>query len=540
MLKIIVISIFIVLLINIFLKKIHLPTIIGYITTGTVVAYLFNLHGAHNNHDLKEIGEFGVVFLMFTIGLEFSIVHLKRMKNEVFVAGGLQILITTAIFYIISYYLIGLEQKMSFVVGIAISLSSTAIVLKTFNETGEISKRYGQRALGILIMQDIAVIPILIIISFMGDTNADLTNIAIKIAISVTILLFTFWFIGRYLLETLLTQIVKTNSDELFTGTILFLAIGASYLSYLFGFSYSLGAFIAGMLIAETKYNHQAEATLTPFRDLLLGVFFVTVGMQINFTTIFAFAHVITLVILAVVVLKFFIIYAILRFNETKRTSLKTAMSLVQIGEFSLVVLELARGSSLISATAHQILIVSITTSMILTPLLLKNLSFLTDLLSKDAQIASMPNLSTALQDHIIIIGFGEFGKNIARVLRERGEKYIAIENNVETFNRAENEHEPIIFGNATKAEIIKNTNPQAARKIIIAIDNLKKLIATIKVVERYVDNDKIVIKIHNEQEKVILKELGVENIIVENTLTSAKVLSMVCTRIDKDVIKGT
>ena len=161
MLTIIVTTLLLSLLINIFIRKIHLPTIIGYILTGTMIAYLFDLHDAIRNHDLKEIAEFGVVFLMFTIGLEFSLAHLKRMKNEVFVTGSLQIFFTSSVAFLFGHYAFHLEMNSAFIIALVVALSSTAIVLKILNESGEINRRHGQRSLGILIMQDIAVIPIL-------------------------------------------------------------------------------------------------------------------------------------------------------------------------------------------------------------------------------------------------------------------------------------------------------------------------------------------------------------------------------------------
>ncbi len=205
-------------------------------------------------------------------------------------------------------------------ISLAIALSSTAIVLKTFNETSEINKRYGQRSLGILIMQDIAVIPILLIIGLMSTaTTTDISEVILDLLFHVVILLILMVLIGRYLLEPFFKAISKTNSDELFVGSILFLAIGASLLAYELGFSYSLGAFIAGMLIAETRYKHQAEADLVPFRDLLLGIFFVTVGMQLKFDIISSYIHIIIALLFGVMLLKFFIIYAIMRLNENKR-----------------------------------------------------------------------------------------------------------------------------------------------------------------------------------------------------------------------------
>lgn len=529
MLTIIVTTLLLSLIINIFIRKIHLPTIIGYILTGTIIAYGFDLHDAVRNHDLKEIAEFGVVFLMFTIGLEFSIAHLKRMKHEVFVTGTLQILITSFIVYLVAYYGFKLEQNSAFIISLVMALSSTAIVLKLLNESGEINRRHGQRSLGILIMQDIAVIPILLIIGFMSSNSADISSVLQDMAISAVVLLGFLWIFGKHMLEPFLTQILKTNSDELFVGSVLFLAIGASYLAHIFGFSYSLGAFIAGMLIAETKYKHQAEADLIPFRDLLLGIFFITVGMQIDFFLLVSQFHLILLLLIAVMLLKFIIIFGLVRIDESKRVSLKTAFSLIQIGEFSLAVLELARSNDLIAQPYSQVLIATIVLSMIMTPLILKHLTPLTDMFIKkeDENIAN-EFFSDELKDHTIILGFGEFGRNVASALKEKGEFYLAIENNINTFHEIQKMGEPAIFGNALKKEVLKKANIKFAKYVIVAIDNPAKLYHVCQTIEQFVDNSKIIVKVHTQHEKNIIAELGITNIIIENDVMSQQVSGLI------------
>lgn len=529
MLSIIVTTLFLALIINIIVKKIHLPTIIGYILTGTVIAYGFNLHDAVGNHDLKEIAEFGVVFLMFTIGLEFSIAHLKRMKNEVFVAGSLQIVITASIVYLINYYFLGLDQNSSFIISLVVALSSTAIVLKILNESGEINRRHGQRSLGILIMQDIAVIPILLIIGFMSSQSGNISDILSEMVVGAAILLSVLWIFGKYLLEPFLTQIIKTNSDELFVGSVLFLAIGASYIAHYLGFSYSLGAFIAGMLIAETKYKYQAEADLIPFRDLLLGIFFITVGMQIDVVSLMTQISLILILLISVMVLKFIIIFSIIRFNESKRVSLKTALSLLQIGEFSLAILELARSNDLIAQPYSQVIIATIVLSMIATPIILKHLTQLTDLFIK-VEENEPENLNDAdeIRNHTIILGFGEFGRNVATVLKERGEFYLAIENNINTFHAIQRMGEPALFGNALKKEVLKKAHIQHAKYVIIAIDNPSKLYHVCQVVQQFIDNSKIIVKVHSVHEKNIISELGITNIMVENEIMSEQVSRLI------------
>ena len=531
MLTIIVSSLFVSLVLNILLKKLHLPTLIGYIFTGTIIAYAFNLHEAVHNHELKEIAEFGVVFLMFTIGLEFSLEHLKRMRYEVFIAGSMQILVSVAIVYILSYYVLNIEQTTAFIISLAVALSSTAIVLKTFNDTGEINKRYGQRALGILIMQDIAVIPILLIIGFMSNSGENnISTVLLEMLVSATVLLVLLWFVGKYLLEAFFTQIVKTNSDELFVTTILFLAIGASYFAHVLGFSYSLGAFIAGMLIAETKFKYQAEADLTPFRDLLLGVFFITVGMQIKFDIIFAYLHIIVIFLIAIMILKFLIVYFLVKLNETKRTSLKTAFSLIQVGEFSLALLELARTNDLIGPPYGQVMIVIIVLSMIITPVILKNLTYLSDLFYKnDGEEFEGGLVSEEMKNHTIILGFGEFGQNIAKILKENGELYVAIENNIDSYHHSQKKGEPIIFGSAAKKEVLRGANINYAKKVIIAIDNQQKLFHVCDTVLKTVyDTNKVIVKVHSKKEKEIISSLGIHNVVVENNLTSEKISKFV------------
>lgn len=530
MLTIIVSTIFISLVINIILKKFHLPTIIGYIVTGTIIAYSFGLHNAVHNHALKEIAEFGVVFLMFTIGLEFSIEHLKKMKYEVFVAGLMQVIITVLAVYLISFYIFDITQKVSFIISLAIALSSTAIVLKTFNESGDINKRHGQRSLGILIMQDIAVIPILLIIGFMSNDSSDnISFVLFEMALSATLLLVLLWLFGKYLLEPFFTQIIKTNSDELFIGSILFLAIGASYLAHALGFSYSLGAFVAGMLIAETKYRHQVEADLIPFRDILLGIFFITVGMQIDFAIIFSYIHIILALLLGAMILKFIIIYLIVKLRDDKRVSLKTALTLVQIGEFSLALLELARTNDLIGPPHGQILIVTIVISMILTPIILKNLSSITDKIIKNNSVA-MDNIGEHkdLKHQTVILGFGEFGRNVARHLKENNEKYIAIDNNIDTFYKANSNNEPIIFGNASNKKILDSLNIKDSKNVIVAIDNPKKLYSTCENLLKIVEQNKIIVKVQRRSEKELIEELGIHNIYVENDIVSDKICDFV------------
>jgi CPA2 family monovalent cation:H+ antiporter-2 len=538
MLGIIVAATSIALILNLILKKIHLPTIIGYILTGTIIAYGFDLHTAVDNHELREIAEFGVVFLMFTIGLEFSLNHLKKMKREVFFTGSLQIIITALFVFIISKFIIGFETQTSLIIGMALSLSSTAIVLKTFNETKEINKPYGRRVLGILIMQDIAVIPILLMISFfsMTENGGSLFFTIAKTILAAIVLLSLLYFSGKYLLEPFLRYVSATKSDELFVASVLLLAVGSAYLAYYFGFSYSLGAFIAGMMISETKFKHQVEADLIPFRNILLGVFFITVGMQINFKIITDYILIILVLLPLVMGLKYGVIYALVRYEDNKRTAFKTALSLIQIGEFSLAILELARSQNLIDTTYSQILIVTIVISMILTPIILKNLSkAAAKLIPEDVMmITDTHNVSSDTENHVIVLGYGKFGQAIVKELKVFGQKYVILEHNVKFYQVGKDEDEPIVFGNAAQRHILNSLNITKASAVIVAVNNPESLHLICQAVGELTLNSKTIVTVSNEIEKDSLMDLNIEHIIVEtNQIARAVVDEVLYCRLD-------
>lgn len=541
MLGIIVAATSIALILNLILKKFHLPTIIGYILTGTIIAYGFNLHAAVDNHELKEIAEFGVVFLMFTIGLEFSLNHLKKMRREVFFTGSLQIIITAFFVFLVSKYVVGFETQTSLIIGLALSLSSTAIVLKTFNETKEINKPHGRRVLGILIMQDIAVIPILLMISFFsmksGEDGAFLFTIG-KTILAAIVLLALLFFSGRYLLEPFLRYVSATRSDELFVASVLLLAVGSAYLAYYFGFSYSLGAFIAGMMIAETKFKHQVEADLIPFRNILLGVFFITVGMQINFKIIADYILIILVLLPLVMALKFTVIYALVRYEDNKRTAFKTALSLIQIGEFSLAILELARSQSLVDITYSQIMIVTIVISMILTPIILKNLSkAAAKLIPEDVMmITNTYNVSEDTENHVVVLGYGRFGQAIVKELKAFDQKYVILEHNVKFYQVGKDKKEPIIFGNAAQKHILNSVNIQKASAVIVAVNNPESLHLICEAVGHLTHNSKTIVTVSNDVEKDSLKNLKLEHIIVETDhIAKAVVDEILYCRIDNN-----
>ncbi|MDQ7067308.1 MAG: cation:proton antiporter [Sulfurimonas sp.] len=331
----IIIALGISIVVNIFLKKLGISQIIGYIITGTVIVYAFDLS---NSHELEMVGEFGIVFLMFTIGLEISLAKMGSMKKEIFANGLMQVGLTTFIIYMVSYHLFGIDTTPSIIIALAFSLSSTAVVLSYLKSSKEIYTPYGQRATGILIFQDIAVIPMLIFIGFLTNQGDESIYVILwNTTWSAVIVVGLLFVVGKRVVSYLLHFSASSELDELFMGSVLFIVIGASLFAALMGFTYSLGAFVAGMIIAETKYHHKVESEIAPFKDILLGTFFVTVGMKIDLGLFITHIGTIIGLFVVVFILKTIIMFILLRLSSNSATSLKTALSLSQVGEFSLL-----------------------------------------------------------------------------------------------------------------------------------------------------------------------------------------------------------
>ncbi|CAM2771166.1 cation:proton antiporter domain-containing protein [Helicobacter felis] len=333
------------------LKRMDMPIIIGYILTGLILVALFHIDEFES---LSDIADFGIVFLMFMIGLEFNFDKLKTMKQEVLIFGGLQVVLTSLAFVIFGYYVMGASWGFSLVVSMGFSLSSTAIVLKFFEESKQLATPVGKIVVGILIFQDIAAIPMLLILVLMGDSQANLVNLLVKTAVSATIILLILLLPGKQVATKVLSLAAETRLPELFMATILLIVFGAASLSHFFGFSMSLGAFIAGMAISKSRYHVKVQDEFAPLKNIFLGLFFVTVGMQINIKFLFANFFAVVLLLSFTMFLKITTLYFILRFFRDTKSAIKTALSLAQIGEFALVVFLTASKQHVLTLQKHQ------------------------------------------------------------------------------------------------------------------------------------------------------------------------------------------
>jgi CPA2 family monovalent cation:H+ antiporter-2 len=361
-------------------------------------------------------------------------------------------------------------------------------------------------------------------ITIFSVTDKSVSSLLFETLLNAAILLVGLFLAGKYLLEPFFHQVSKTKSNEIFVGSVLLVVMGASYIAHTFGFSYSLGAFIAGMMIAETHYKHQVQADLVPFRDLLLGVFFVTVGMQLNFGIIYENISTILLVLPAVILIKIAIIFTLLKFATDSRIALKSAVSLFQLGEFGLVIFELSFAKNLIDPVLGQMLIVMVIISMVLTPFVLKNIAQIVDLFNytpEESEEYTSLDTDEKLSDHVVVIGYGRLGKNISKLLRKNNMKYIAIENDIESVKNARKKNHPVIFGNAAQKSVLDSVNIKKAHAVIIAVGNSKKLHHICKSVNDLKENAKTIVKVNKYEEQDALKELNLTHIVVEMEKTA-------------------
>ncbi len=517
-------TMFIATIINVFLKKIDIPTIIGYIFSGLIITYIFDLKNI-DRETLSHIAEFGIVFLMFTIGLEFSVKHLNNMKKEVFLFGALQVILSGLIFTAISYFIFNLEIRVAVILGFALSLSSTAIVLKILNEKSQIHAGYGRVTLGILLFQDLAVIPILLMISIFTSETDSMYNLLLQTLGSAMIVFLILFIGGKVLLDRFFNWVISTNSNEIFTISIIFIVMSASFIAHLFGFTYSLGAFIAGMIIAETKFKYRVEADLVPFRDILLGVFFVTIGMQIDLMTILKYGHIIIALLIGIMVTKATIIFLILNSMLQKRTSIKTAFALFQVGEFSLAILALAHNNKLLTDIETQIFTITIVLSMIITPFVLKNIVKIADYFTVEPEIKYDKIVSTGYKNHIILCGYGSLGQKISKRFKELGLCYLIIEHDIKLVRLAKDREEPIILANAAKTQTLEALGIRDAQAVIIAIDNAVKLRLTCEAISSIDADINTVVKVKNRSHQNIIEGFNNINHIINESDEMAKLL---------------
>lgn len=513
--------------INLLLRRINIPTVIGYIVTGAIIKALFDID-LHSEAGLENLAEFGVVFLMFTIGLEFSPAHLLKIRKQVFVFGALQVIVTTAVIALIIQLLDLADFKVGLIVASGLALSSTAIVLKILNESGKIKSEMGSNALGILIFQDMAVIPIMVMITVFSDVEKSLGQLVLSTATNALIALFLLIGLGKLLFHRLFREVSKTNSKEIYMGSILLTLIGASYIAHHFGFSYSLGGFIAGMMISETIYKYQVEADLIPFRDLLLGVFFVSVGLQIDFNIVMAHLFQVIVFGVGIMLVKMVCAFAILRKASDGKTAFKSALAIAQVGEFALVVFSMLLDSSMLDPVFVQILMVITIISMVSTPLMFNQMDAIAGFLFKEKVEEKVLDQASTVGGHVILCGYGEFGRVVSEQLDAAGIHHVVVTNNTDAYVKAGEAGKSVVFGDPADRTLLENLRIREAMATILALDDFEEVRQASAAIALIDPEIKVIAKVLSQGEIEELKTFNHEILLDGNTHTASFIVGQI------------
>lgn len=501
---------------NLFLKRMSISQIIGYIFTGTVIVYVFDLRYLSNSSMLGHIGEFGIVFLMFTIGLEISLAKMYNMKKEIFLNGFMQVGFTALSVYTVSHYLFELKSISALILSLAFALSSTAVVLSYLKSSKEIHNPYGQRATGILIFQDIAVIPILILLGFLtSDANQSVFIILRDTFISAVIVIGILFIVGKRVMTWLLHFSASSEVDELFMSSVLFIVVSAALLASFAGFTYSLGAFVAGMIIAETKYHHKVETDIAPFKDILLGTFFIVVGMKIDVAFFISNVDKIVGIFLLVMLLKTTITYLILRITGSSNPlSLKTALALSQVGEFSFVIFAVASMGGLLEKELESLFVLVVIFSMVITPFFISKINRFVAYITKYEYLGLNTSAFEARRDHVIICGYSVTGKFVAKHLDEIDAHYVIIDNNPKHVQEALREGKEAYLGDMSKLSLLEALHAESSAAVIVTLDNVEKKRAICEAVLKHTKDINLVVKVSTLEDKENLQDLPITSVV--------------------------
>jgi monovalent cation:H+ antiporter-2, CPA2 family len=488
-------------------RLVRLPPIVGYLLVGVAVGP-HALAWVPYDDTTRYVGEFGVVFLMFSIGLEFSLPQLRAMRRAVFGLGLAQVAITT-VAAMVALHFLGYGWQAGLVLGGALAMSSTAIVSKMLAERMELGTPHGRDIMGILLFQDLAVVAFLIVIPSLHKAGPDLAwalGIAgLKAAAALLVIL----FFGQRPMRAWFHLVARQRSSELFVLNVLLVTLGLGALTEFLGLSLALGAFLAGMLIAETEYRYQVEEDIKPFRDVLLGLFFITVGMALDLAVVFANLAWVLFLVLVPVVAKLGLIAVLARaFRAPLATALRVGFYLGQAGELALVMLALAFQNDILPQALLQPVLAAMIISMLLAPVVIQSAEPIVrkltanDWLARAAQVTQIAAITMARQDHIIICGYGRSGQNLARLLEAEEIPYVAMDSDPERVRESAADGSSVAYGDASRREALMSAGLSKARAVAITfantpialkiIHNVHQLRPELPVIVRTVDDSEI------------------------------------------------
>ncbi len=517
------------------LHKVRISSIVGFLVAGVLIGP-YGIGMVKDTHSIEIMAEIGVILLLFTIGIEFSMARLIRMKKAVIVGGGVQISLTIILSAIAAYLAIGSVNRSVFL-GFLIALSSTAIVLKMLADKGETDSPHGRVMVGILIFQDLCVVPLMLLIPTLSGEGINVIDMSIKIGKAVLIIAVVL-FSAKWVVPQFLHHVVHTRSRELFIITIILLCLSIALLTSRFGLSLALGAFLAGLIISESEYAHQATSDILPFKDSFIGLFFVSVGMLMDIGYMSDNCLKIAVAVVLIFVLKIVTgMLSALITGSLLRTSIHTGLGLAQIGEFSFVLAVAGKATGIISESFYQIFLSSSVVTMIMTPFVLnaapsvaawigsRHLLRRVDRLRKISEKEGFPRKR---HGHVIIIGFGLNGRNLARVLKEAEIPYVVLEMNSDTVMEMKKKGEPIYYGDGTSKEILHKLSIENARLLVIAISDPVSTRRIVSIARHENPSLYILVRTRYLIEVDDLKALGADEVIPEEFETSVEIFSRV------------
>lgn len=501
-----------------------LPPILGYLLVGALTGE-FALGWLPASHAIEFMGEVGVVFLLFAIGLEFSVKQFLAMKTTVLGLGGLQVILSTLAGFGILYFF-GMEWQGAIVAGGALALSSTAIVVKQLSDQGEMRASHGQLALGILLFQDIAVVPFLIIIPILAGGSASEASTGTA-AVEMLINIFTLagmLLAAHYVLRPLFHHISKAQSIELFNITVLLVALTAAWTTQSLGLSLALGAFLAGMLLSDTEYKHQIESEIRPFRDILMGVFFIVVGTKLNPGVLPELWLPILMLVLGLTLGKAILIALLTRlFAADNGASLRTGLVLAQGGEFGFALLALALSNNLLTNAEVQSVLAAVIISMALSPFIIRYNDTMSRKLFGDSYLKQRYKAAhdfslevKEVEKHVIICGYRRIGQSLSRILQQQGITYIGLELDPEIVTKAKEAGDRVYSADATRPEILIAASLYRARMVVVTVADIESAKLITAAARKKQEDIPILVRTHSDLHMDELKQLGATAILPE------------------------
>ncbi len=497
-----------------FCRRFGVSPVLGYLAAGLIIGP----HGVGllvNDNSVEMLGELGIVFLLFTIGLELSLERLKTMSRYVFGLGTLQMGLTSVLIGGAAW-VAGLSPAGALIIGPALAFSSTAFVLQVLQDRGLLMTRIGRRSIAVLILQDLAVVPLLVLIPIItrpgGEMWSSLGLASIKAALAIALVV----GLGRFAMRPLFRAAANAKSPEAFIGTILLVAMGTSLATELAGLSSGLGAFLAGIMLAGTEYRHQIESDMEPFRGLLLGLFFLTVGMMIDISGVTRQIDLILLVLVGLLSVKALIVGLLAyRFGLSRPSSIQLGLLLSQGGEFAFVVFDKALVSKIISPDHYSVLAPVVAISMAVTPLL----AILGEKIAhsfRSQQAADENKIDANMTDHIIIAGLGRVGRIVAMALREKNVPYVAIDHDPRRVIEARKQGFPIVFGDMGRINVMRKVGVGQAKAVVLTTDSPRLTARMLAMLRRESPSLPILARAREEEEMAVLEKHGATVVVLE------------------------